>query len=134
MITIEGNDNALLIPVEALHQTSSSAYVYTEYDETTGEYSGMQEVTIGLPNSTYVEITEGLSEGDVVYYTESEDSSPFGSGMMNFGNMGGGDFGGGMPSFEGMPDMSNMPDMGSMPSGGGMPGGGNMRGGGGSGN
>lgn len=122
VITIEGNDNALLIPVEALHQTSSSAYVYTEYDETNGEYGGMQEVTIGLSNSTYVEIKEGLSEGDVVYYTESEDSSPFGNGMMNFGNMGG-DFGGGMPGGGGMPDM------GSMPSRDQMSGGRNMRGG-----
>ncbi len=112
-ITIEGVDNALLIPVEALHQTSSTSYVYTEYDESTGEYSGMVEVTTGLSNSSYVEITDGLSEGDTVYYTESsDDSSDFTMDMggMDMGNMdsgntdsgnmrgsdGGGDFGGGM--------------------------------------
>lgn len=110
VITIEGTDNAMLIPIDALHQTSASAYVYTEYDESTGEFSGMQEVTIGLSNSTYVEIKEGLSEGDTVYYTTSEDESMFGSGMMGFGNMGG-DFSGG-----------DMPNMGDMPSGGGMQG------------
>ncbi|MCD8324109.1 MAG: HlyD family efflux transporter periplasmic adaptor subunit [Clostridiales bacterium] len=107
-ITIEGVENALLIPVDALHQTSSSSYVYTEYDESTGEYSGMVEVTTGLSNSSYVEITDGLSEGDIVYYTESsDDSSDFSiefnmdMGEMDMGNMGtgntsgGGDFGGG---------------------------------------
>lgn len=122
VITIEGNDNALLIPVDALHQTSATAYVYTEYDESTGQFSGMQEVTIGLSNSNYVEITDGLSEGDTVYYTTSEEESPFGSNRMDFGNMGGG-----------MSNGGGMPDSDSMSGGGNMPGGGNMQGGSGSG-
>ena len=116
VVTIEGSENALLIPVDALHQSSSSAYVYTEYDASTGEYGGKKEVTIGLSNSNYVEITSGLAEGDVVYYVEEEENA-----FQNmFGNMGG--FGGG----------SGMPDMGDMPggnSGGGMPNMGNMPGG-----
>ena len=87
VITIEGVDNALLIPVDALHQTSSTAYVYTEYDESTGEYSGMTEVTTGLSNSSYVEITDGLSEGDTVYYTSSDDDSS--SFSFDFDSMGG---------------------------------------------
>ena len=122
VITIEGNDNALLIPVDALHQTSATAYVYTEYDVSTGQFSGMQEVTIGLSNSNYVEITDGLSEGDTVYYTTSEEESPFGSNRMDFGNMGGG-----------MSNGGGMPDSDSMSGGGNMLGGGNMQGGSGSG-
>ncbi|MCD8150332.1 MAG: efflux RND transporter periplasmic adaptor subunit [Clostridiales bacterium] len=103
-ITIEGVDDALLIPVDALHQTSSTAYVYTEYDESTGEFSGMVEVATGLSNSSYVEITDGLSEGDTVYYTESSDdnsdfSMDFGTmdmdSMDSQGGMSGGDMGGG---------------------------------------
>ena len=129
VITIEGNDNALLIPVDALHQTSATAYVYTEYDESTGQFSGMQEVTIGLSNSNYVEITDGLSEGDTVYYTTSEEESPFGSNRMDFGNMGGGmSNGGGMPDSDSMPGGGNMPGSGSMPGNGNMQGG-NMQGG-----
>ena len=96
VITIEGVDNALLIPVDALHQTSSTAYVYTEYDESTGELSGMVEVTTGLSNSSYVEITDGLSEGDTVYYTTTTtdetsgfDMNGMGSGK-DFDNSGGG--------------------------------------------
>ena len=115
VITIEGVDNALLIPVDALHQTSSTAYVYTEYDESSGEYSGMVEVATGLSNSSYVEITDGLSEGDTVYYTESSDDSS----DMDFGNMGAdmdfGDMGGG----------SDFGDMGGGSDFGGMRGGGN---------
>ncbi len=72
-ITIEGVEDALVIPVEALHQTSSTAYVYTKYDEDTGEFSGMTEVIAGLSNGSLVEITSGLAEGDVVWYTPSED-------------------------------------------------------------
>lgn len=120
-VRIEGVDNAILIPVDALHQTASSAYVYTSYDEETQEYGGMVEVEVGLSNDSYVEITSGLSEGDTVYYTESESfGNLFGNmGGMNFGGgdrgsqsggeMPGGDFSGGeMPNFGG----GEMPDMG----------------------
>ena len=112
VITIEGVEDALLIPVDALHQTSSTAYVYTEYDESTGEYSGMVEVTVGLSNSSYVEITSGLSEGDVVYYTESSDSSDDWSSLIS-------SMGGGMDI-----DTSSFGDVSS--SGGGMSAGGGM--------
>ncbi|MCC8029228.1 MAG: HlyD family efflux transporter periplasmic adaptor subunit [Lachnospiraceae bacterium] len=118
VITIEGVDDALLIPVDALHQTSATAYVYTEYDESSGEYSGMVEVTTGLSNSSYVEITDGLSEGDVVYYTESSEDDSSGYNM-DFGNMGDMDF-----SDMGNSGNSGGSDSGSMPGGGGsMPGG-----------
>ena len=122
VIRITGVDNAVIIPVDALHQTSSTSFVYTSFDEETQQYGGMVEVTTGISNSSYVEITSGLKEGDTVYYVETEDSF-FSSMMGNWGggDMGGGDFGGGgMPSGGG-----NMG--GGMPSGGGgggMPGGG----------
>ena len=122
VVTIEGSENALLIPVDALHQSSSSAYVYTEYDESTGEYGGKVEVTTGLSNSTYVEITSGLAEGDTVYYTEAEENS-FGNMFGNMGGFGGGSFPGGSGG-SGMPDMGNFgggsgsSGMPSMPGGG----------------
>lgn len=101
-ITIEGVENALLLPEDAVQSTSSTSYVYTEYDETTGELSGMVEETTGLSNGTYIEITDGLSEGDTVYYTASEDdSSSFSFGGMDRSDssgfsMGGSNSGGGM--------------------------------------
>ena len=120
-VRIQGVDDAILIPIEALHKTSDGAYVYTAYNEEYQEYGGKVDVVTGLENSTYVEIKSGLSVGNTVYYTEQESS--FG----NFGGMtgfpGGSDgqmpnFGGGeMPNFGG----GQMPDFGG--SGGGRPGG-----------
>lgn len=123
-VKIEGVENALIIPVDALHQTSTIYYVYTSYDEETQQYGGMVEVTTGMQNDNYVEILSGLNVGDTVYYTVSETFS-FGSfmnmggmsdmggmgnsgGMSNFGGSGGerpgnmgGNSGGGMPDMGG---------------------------------
>lgn len=99
-VKIEGADGTLFIPVDALHHTSTTAFVYTSYDGETQEYGGMVEVTEGMSNDDYVEITSGLREGDVVYYVEAKSSDfsfPFGGG--GGGDFGGGDFGGGRPSF-----------------------------------
>ena len=125
-VKIEGVENALIIPVDALRRTSAIQYVYTSYDKETGMYGGMVEVTTGMQNDNYVEILTGLNEGDTVYYTESV--NPFAAmfGMMG-GGMGG--MGGNRPS-SGMP--SGMGSSGSRPSGGmpsGMPSGGGMPGG-----
>lgn len=119
-VRIEGVDDAIIIPVEALNKTRDGAYVYTSYDEQTQEYGGRVDVVTGLESSSYVEIKSGLSVGDTVYYTEAE--SFFGS-MGNMGNMGnrgnvGDNFGMQMPN---MPNGGEMPS-GEMPSGE-MPGG-----------
>lgn len=112
-VRIEGVDDAIIIPVEALHQTSTGYYVYTSYDEETEEFGGKVDVIPGISNSNYVEIKSGLNEGDTVYYTESQDMF----GNMGFGNMGNG---------------GQMPNMGGNNSGGGqMPGGDRGNGGGG---
>ena len=125
VITIEGKDNALLVPVEAVHKTSSTSYVYTSYDEESDEFGDMVEVEAGLSNSEYTEISSGLEEGDTVYYTEEEEESPF-------PNFGGGMPGGGMPNFGSGSGMPTPPSGGDRPSrgsgerpsfGGGAPGG-----------
>lgn len=109
-ISIEGVENALLVPADAVSRSSSGYYVYTSCDEESGTLGGMVEVTVGITNSNYAEILSGLSEGDTVYYIEKEDNS------FSFA-MPGGDFGG-APS-GGMPS-GDFPGGG----GGGMPGGG----------
>ena len=103
-VRIEGTENALIIPVDALHQNSASYYVYTGYDEAQKRYTGRTEVTIGMQNDDDVEITSGLKEGDTVYYTEA-DSGGFGDFMVMPGGMSGGmssgmsgGMSGGMPS------------------------------------
>lgn len=125
-IQIQGVENAVLVPVDAVHQTSAISYVYTSYDEQTQEYGGMVEVTTGLWGDKYVEIISGLNVGDTVYYTEAQNFS-FGFGAMGGGfstedlpinrimNNGGGSFDGGQGG-------GNKPDMGGgRPDGGGRP-------------
>ena len=114
-VRIEGVDDAILIPVEALHKTGDGAYVYTSYNEEYQEYGGKVDVVTGLENSTYVQIKSGLHIGDTVYYTEPE--TGFGNfGGMGFGNRGSGGFGNSGDGNGGLPDMGgNMPDMGNRP-------------------
>lgn len=108
-ITIEEKENIVTIPVNALQERGEEVFVYTEQDDE-GNLSGEQQVTTGLSDGENVEITEGLSEGDVVYYqktgggnTSSDTGFSMPGGDMgdmpggDMGNMsGGGDMGGGM--------------------------------------
>ena len=108
-VRIEGVDDAIIIPVDALNRTSTGAYVYTSYNEETQEYGGRVDVITGISNDNYVEIKSGLNIGDTVYYTEKQ---TFGNMFGNRGNMGNrpdGDFGSGnMPGMSG----SQMPGSG----------------------
>ncbi|MBQ3074870.1 MAG: HlyD family efflux transporter periplasmic adaptor subunit [Clostridia bacterium] len=111
-VVIEGVENAVLIPIEALHKTSDGAYVYTSYNEELQEYGGKVDVVTGIENSSYVEIKSGLNVGDTVYYTEETRSMggmngrPGMGGSGTSGGMGG--FGGGaMPEFGGNRPGSN---------------------------
>ena len=120
-VHIQGTENALIIPVDALHQNSAAYYVYTAYNSEAHRYEGRVEVTIGMQNDDYVEITSGLNEGDTVYYTESQSltimdmfamAQGMNSGMgggMNAGKASGSRSGGQMPG-GGMP--GGMPGMG----------------------
>ena len=81
-IKIEGNENALIIPVDALHKTSGGSYVYTSFDEETQQYGGKVDVVPGMQNDEYAEILSGLEEGDTVYYTKQENIFAFFANMM----------------------------------------------------
>ena len=116
-ITIEEKENIVTIPVNALQERGEEVFVYTEQDDE-GNLSGEQQVTTGLSDGENVEITEGLSEGDVVYYQKTgggNTSSDTGFSMPggDMGDMPGGDMG----------DMSGGGNMGNMPGGGDMGGG-----------
>ena len=94
-VTIQGVENALLVPADAVHKTSTSAYVYTAYDTQTKSYGSPVEITVGMSDGDYTEITSGLKAGDVVYYTEKESDNMF---EFIFGGGMGGAMPGNMPS------------------------------------
>lgn len=98
-IRIKGVDNALLLPEDAVTRTRDSAYVYTSVNGTTKELEGMVEVKTGLTGGGYIEITEGLKEGDTVYYRkkQSNDFSSFMSGFSGGSGYNGGGNGSNRP-------------------------------------
>ncbi len=75
VITISGTENVLMVPTDAVNRTSVSAYVYTSYDEKTGQFLQPVTVSLGVSNKDYTEIRSGLQAGDTVCYTKA--SSPF---------------------------------------------------------
>ena len=89
-VKIEGNENALIIPVEALHQTSAGSFVYTAFDKETQQYGGRVDVVPGMQNDQFAEILSGLQEGDTVYYTKQENIFAYFASMMGGGMPGGG--------------------------------------------
>ncbi len=91
-VTIQGIENAMLLPEEAVRRTSSSAYVYTSFDAQTGKLGGMVQVQTGISNGSEIEIIQGLNPGDTVYYEKTFDffSFMFGGQGMDAGMGGGG--------------------------------------------
>lgn len=77
------------------------AWLYDGVDSGATQMTGtLTKVTVGMENDDYAEILDGLSEGDVVLYTGSSDSSASMFGNFGGGGNRGGDFGGmggGMP-------------------------------------
>lgn len=94
-IIIDQAEDVLTIPVDSLMRENQ---VYVKDDTITEPADGVPagfravQVKTGLTNDTYVEITEGLSEGDQVYVDESSKESDMMGVMMQMavpGGMGG---------------------------------------------
>ena len=85
MINIQGTENVLIVPTDAVHRTSAAAFVYTEYDSELKRFGGIVTVETGISNDEYTEIRNGLDAGVTVYYTEKQEDNFFmmmgGSGM-----------------------------------------------------
>ncbi|MGJ7911014.1 efflux RND transporter periplasmic adaptor subunit [Neobacillus sp. LXY-1] len=91
-ILTDSKDQALYVPVDAVHTSNNEKYVIV----TSGNTSTSEQKTVktGIANDEYVEITEGVSEGETVQLPElSSSSSSQSQGFM----MRGMDGGGGMP-------------------------------------
>ena len=118
-IMLSSADGVLAIPSLAVNRgdtvlvTSDSPSAANALEQEAPEGYAYVQVTTGVSDDSYIEITSGLQEGDTVAYLRTASS---GSGNMMMGGMPGGDMGGGMPG-----------GGGGMPSGG--PGGGGPGGG-----
>jgi HlyD family secretion protein len=65
-ILISKKDDVLLLPIEAIQQRGNRRFVITSVENK--EQPDTTPVEIGLVSENYVEITEGLHEGDRVFY------------------------------------------------------------------
>jgi HlyD family secretion protein len=61
-ITTASQENALIVPLRAVHTEGEHVYV----ERLVGNQTEQVEVTLGLMTDTEIEITNGLAEGDVV--------------------------------------------------------------------
>ncbi|WML51446.1 HlyD family efflux transporter periplasmic adaptor subunit [Neobacillus sp. PS3-12] len=107
-ILTASKDNALYVPLNAVHTMNgekfvlvSSANASQTQSQSQGQGQPSNRVTVktGLANDDYVEITEGLTEGQVVNLpnlTSSSSTSTNGNNKGMFGGMGGAPIGGGM--------------------------------------
>jgi multidrug efflux pump subunit AcrA (membrane-fusion protein) len=66
-ITTASQEDALIVPLRAVHTDGGRATV----DRVIGDQIERVEVTLGLMTDTEIEITSGLSEGDVVVVVAS---------------------------------------------------------------
>jgi multidrug efflux pump subunit AcrA (membrane-fusion protein) len=125
-VIVEQAENVITVPLAAVTDEGDKSYVYTGYDESSGELTGQTEVTLGISDENNVEIQSGLSEGDTIYYQAmgSEDSSST-EGMDGFdmNGMGGMDGMGGMNGGDMPSDMKQNGKGGGDRTGGGGPGG-----------
>lgn len=68
-IITETAENVISIPAEALAEEGTATVVYTGYDEENNELINPVEVTTGVSDGQEVEINDGLSEGQIYYYS-----------------------------------------------------------------
>ncbi|MGN0407574.1 MAG: efflux RND transporter periplasmic adaptor subunit [Bacteroides sp.] len=103
---LNGVENVVSVSMSALnYNDDNTAYVLVGRNQSTAE---KRAVTLGISNGTYVEVKDGLSDGETILVKQSKTSET----LMNMG------MGGGMPQGGG-----NMPqgggDRGAAPAGGG---------------
>ncbi|WP_028986799.1 efflux RND transporter periplasmic adaptor subunit [Thermicanus aegyptius] len=68
VITVQEKQNVLYVPIEAVQKRGNQYMVLTASRNagSTGENIQMKQVEVGISNEDYIEITNGLSEGDEV--------------------------------------------------------------------
>ncbi|MGG5253548.1 efflux RND transporter periplasmic adaptor subunit [Neobacillus sp. SM06] len=94
-ILTASKDNALYIPLEAVHTANNQKFVLLASAGTTEQTGAMQQrkiIKTGLANEDYVEITEGLTEGETVRLPQLATNSTVNGaqGRFNQGGFGGG--------------------------------------------
>ena len=75
IVNIQGSENVLIVPADAIHRTSAGAFVYTSYKKKKKTFGGNMPVEVGISNDDFAEIRSGIEEGTTVFYTEKEEDN-----------------------------------------------------------
>jgi len=67
-IVVATEENAVTVPVEALVEEKNGTVVYTGYDEENETLINPVKVTVGVSDGKIAQITEGLTDGQTIYY------------------------------------------------------------------
>ena len=68
VILASSANGVLLIPIDAIYEDSTGIYVYVVSDD--GATVDRVDITTGLSDGTYAEVTSGLQEGDILQYAD----------------------------------------------------------------
>lgn len=115
-ILVESKENALVIPAEALVENNGQKFVRVQSSDSTASSSNQSAaansnnskqstsangklvaIKTGLENENYIEITEGLNEGDKILVKLSQSNSTNSNNKNNLSGGFGGDMGGPRP-------------------------------------
>jgi len=94
-ISVESKENALAVPAEAVIENNGEKFVRVSTSDSSTDQSNMKLVSVktGLETEKYIEITEGVTEDQLVYIQlpkSSSSSTNSYNGMGGFGNFTGG--------------------------------------------
>ncbi|MBI5301620.1 MAG: efflux RND transporter periplasmic adaptor subunit [Chloroflexi bacterium] len=84
-IIVEQRDNVLLVPTRAISTKSNQKVVTVQQKDQTAQ----KVVTIGLSNDSYVEIMNGVQEGDVVVINQTTTKTTTSTGSTGIPGLGG---------------------------------------------
>ncbi|WP_240371549.1 efflux RND transporter periplasmic adaptor subunit [Anoxybacteroides rupiense] len=88
-ILVESKDNVLYVPIEAVNTINGQKFVVVTDPSSSenGEATRRQIIKTGINNEDYVEITEGLEEGEIVQLPRTAVTSSNMNNRMEFGGM-----------------------------------------------
>ncbi|ETI67115.1 efflux RND transporter periplasmic adaptor subunit [Neobacillus vireti] len=100
-ILTASKDNALYVPLDAVHSVNGEKFVIIASADSNNQNSRTDQKTVktGLANEDYVEITEGVAEGETIQLPQLAKGN---SSNNSIRMMQGGGFGGGMGNMGGM--------------------------------
>ena len=78
-ILVANKENTLLIPVEAVQERETVFVMLPSATDSRMSPGNRKEIKIGLHNDTYVEVLEGLQEGDSILQTRTSGTGTSGN-------------------------------------------------------